>query len=328
MGSAASKPAYYAGVDLGGTKIMTGIFDADLELIGFAKMTTKAHRGPEAVINRVVRCIEDAMDESDLQMNQLRAIGIGAPGGVDPQSGRVIFAPNLGWKNINLKIELEERLKIPVSVENDCNISTIGVHEKEFEGKPRHLVGIYIGTGIGGGLVLDGHLYSGHNRTAGEIGHMVIDVNGPACGCGNRGCFEALASRTALFNQLREAVKRGEKTILTDMLGPELEGLRSRGLRKAIRQNDKLVESLVRQAAHYTGIAVGNLINILNPELVVLGGGIIEALDEEMMPIISKTAQSHILSGTGKGVEITQTQLADNAGIFGGGVLARRLVKV
>ena len=327
MGNSTSKPTFYAGVDLGGTKIMTGVFDAELQLIGFTKITTKAHRGPEAVIHRIVRCIEDAVDDCDLAMDQIKAIGIGAPGGVDPESGRVIFAPNLDWKNVGLKAVLEERLKIPVAVENDCNICTLGVHEKEFECKPQHLLGIYIGTGIGGGLILGGKLYSGFNRTAGEVGHMVIDVNGPMCGCGNQGCFEAFASRTALFNRIRAAVKAGEKTVLTDLFGPELSDLRSRGLRKAIRRNDKLVESLVKEAATYAGIAVGNLINILNPEVVVLGGGIIEALDDEMMPIITKVAKDHVLSGTGKGVDITATQLADNAGIFGGGVLARRMLK-
>src|SRR5205814_9290161 len=167
------------GVDLGGTKIYAGIFDPSLECIGNARLSTKASRGPDAVIERIARCVRDAADECDLKLDQIGAVAIGAPGAVDPETGKVIFAPNLEWKDVALKKELEKHLGLPVFVENDANICTIGVHEAELKSKPRHLVGIFIGTGIGGGLILNGELYSGFNRTAGEIGHMVIDVDGP-----------------------------------------------------------------------------------------------------------------------------------------------------
>ena len=163
---------------------------------------------------------------------------------------------------------------MPVFIENDCNASTLGIHEVELKGRSRSLLGIFLGTGIGGGLILDGQLYSGFNRTAGEIGHMVIDVNGPKCGCGNKGCFEALASRTALFRKIQSAVKDGQKTVLTEMLGPELTDMRSGDIRKALRRGDKFVEQIVEEAAEYTGIAVANVINLLNPEVIVLGGGV------------------------------------------------------
>jgi glucokinase len=193
--------------------------------------------------------------------------------------------------------------------------------------KPKDVVGIFIGTGIGGGLVINGELYRGFNHTAGEIGHMVVDVDGPKCGCGNKGCFEALASRTAIFQQIKTAVKNGQKTILTDMLGDDLEDLRSGDLRKAIRRGDKFVDHIVEEAAEYTGIAVANLINILNPEAVVLGGGVIEALADEMLSIITEVARDHILAGTSKDVEIIASKLGDNAGITGGAVLARQETK-
>ena len=318
---------HVVGVDLGGTKIYAGIFDGSLECVGTARVSTKASRGPDAVIERIARCVRDAADDCDLNLDQIGAAAIGAPGAVDPESGKVIFAPNLEWKDVALKKELEKHLGMPVFVENDANICTVGVHEAEFKSKPKHLIGIFIGTGIGGGLILNGELYSGFNRTAGEIGHMVIDVDGPKCGCGNNGCFEALASRTAIFRRIHTAVKDGEKTILTEMLGADLEDLRSGDLRKAIRRGDKLADRIVDEAAEYTGIAVGNLINILNPEIVVLGGGIIEALEEEMMSIIVETARECCLSGTGKGVEIVASKLGDEAGITGGAVLARRRLK-
>ena len=161
--------------------------------------------------------------------------------------------------------------------------------------------GIFLGTGIGGGIILDGKLFSGFGGTAGEIGHMVIEVGGPKCGCGNRGCFEALASRTAIFRRLSEAVADGKKTILTELLGDDLADLRSGDLRKAIKKGDKFVEQIIEEAAEYTGIAVANLINILNPEVVVLGGGVIEALGDEMMAIILATAQDYGMSGAMQG---------------------------
>jgi len=272
--------------------------------------------------------VRDAVDEADLTLKQVAGIGIGAPGAVDFASGTVIFAPNLeGWKDVPLKKQLEKLLGVPVFVENDCNISMLGVYVSELKSKPRHAVGIFVGTGIGGGLIINGELYSGFGHTAGEIGHMVVDVNGPKCGCGNKGCFEALASRTAIFQQIKAGVKDGQKTQLTEMLGDDLSDLRSNDLRKAIRRGDKFVERIVEVAAEYIGIATANLINILNPEVVVLGGGVIEALADEVMSVVVETANDYAMPGTMKGVEIIASKLGDSAGITGGAVLARRETK-
>jgi len=324
----ANKPEYIVGVDLGGTKILAGVFKNHLECIGSAKVSTKSQRGVEAVIERIARCVQDAVDEADLTLKQVAGVGIGAPGAVDFASGTVIFAPNLeGWKDVALKKSLEKHLDVPVFVENDCNISALGVHVAELKAKPRNLIGIFVGTGIGGGLIVNGELYAGFNHTAGEIGHMVVDVNGPKCGCGNKGCLEALASRTAIFQQIKAGVKDGEKTILTEMLGDDLSDLRSNDLRKAIRRGDKFVDRIVEGAAEYLGIATANLVNILGPEVVVLGGGVIEALADEMMSVIIETAQDYAMPGTMKGVEIIASKLSDSAGITGGAVLARRETK-
>jgi glucokinase len=203
----------------------------------------------------------------------------------------------------------------------------LGVYEKELGAKPQHALGIFIGTGIGGGLILDRRLHAGFNRTGGEVGHMVLEVNGPKCGCGNSGCFEALASRSAVFRRVEDAVKDGQKTLLTDMLGKDLKDMRSGDLRKAIRRGDKFVEKVVEEAALYTGIAIANLVNLLSPEIVVLGGGVIEALEDEMMAIILETAKDYAFPGTMKGVDIVASKLADEAGIMGGAVLARRETK-
>ena len=318
---------HVVGVDLGGTKILAGVFDTKLQPLGATKFSTKAQRGPDAVIERVARCVQDAIDECDLSPKHIRAVGIGAPGAVDPYHGEVVFAPNLGWKDVAIVKELEKRLDIPVFLENDCAACMLGVYEQELKAKPKHVLGVFLGTGIGGGLILNGELYPGSSHTAGEIGHMVIDVNGPKCSCGNKGCFGVFASRLALFRAIQTAIKNGEKSLLTEMLGEDLKDLRSGDIRKAIRRGDKLVEKIVEEAAEYAGIAIGNLVNILNPEIVVLGGGVMEALSDEMLPTILKSAKSHVLPGTFRNVEIIASKLGDNAGITGAAALARDKTK-
>jgi glucokinase len=327
MAEAHDKKECLIGVDLGGTKILAGLFDQQIQCLGRAKLSTKAERGAEAVIDRIARCVEDAVDECDLNRKQVRGVGVGTPGSVDPEAGKVLFAANLGWENVPLKKELERRLDLPVSIANDCNTCMLGVFETELKSKPKNAIGIFLGTGIGGGLILDGKLFSGFNHTAGEIGHMVLEVGGPKCTCGNRGCFEALASRTAIFRKIQTAVKDGQKTLLTGILGEDLKDMRSRDLLKAIRQGDKFIEKIVEEAAEYTGIAVANLINLFSPEVVVLGGGIIDALEDEMMAIIVETALDYAFPGTAKGVEIIPSELGDDAGIVGGAVIAQKAMR-
>ena len=318
------KRDHFIGVDLGGTKILAGVFNAQLKCLGKVKMSTKPERGPDGVLERVARCVQEVVDECDLKFDSIKAVGIGAPGAVDPVEGRMLFAPNLKWEDVPLKKTLEKLLDLPVFAENDCNACALGVYETELDPKPRSMVGIFLGTGIGGGIVLDGKPYSGFNRTAGEIGHMILEVNGPKCGCGNKGCFEALASRTALFRKIQTAVKDGQKTVLTDMLGPDLTDMKSGDLRKALRRGDKFVEKVIEEAAEYTGIAVANVINLLNPEVIVLGGGVMDQLADEMMSIIIETARDYALTGTIKGIEIIASKLGDDAGITGAAVLAKR----
>ncbi|MBI1841183.1 MAG: ROK family protein [Verrucomicrobia bacterium] len=312
------------GVDLGGTKILAGVFDSKLNLLGTYKMSTKPGRGPDGVIERIARCVEDAVDECDGKLSNVKAIGIGAPGAVDTAKGVVLFAPNLDWHDVPLVDRLHKHLDVPIHLENDCTISMLGVYEVELKGKPKTALGIFVGTGVGGGLVINGEIFRGFTGCAGEVGHMVIDVNGPKCGCGNRGCLEALASRTALFQRVRNAVKEGQSTVLVEMLGKDLADMRSGDLRKAIKKGDKFVERIVDESARYLGVAVGNLANLLGPEVIILGGGVIEALGAEMMHTIEDVAHDYAMAGALEGVSIVASNLADNAGITGGAVLARR----
>ena len=322
-----TKAEYIVGVDLGGTKILAGVFDNQLRCLSRNKLSTKPERGPEAVTKRIARAVQDAVDECDLSIKQVRGVGIGAPGAVDPETGVVFFAPNLNWTNLPLKKNLEKELATPVFVENDCNASMLGVCESELSSKPRTAIGVFVGTGIGGGIIVDGKLYSGFNRTAGEIGHMILEVGGPKCNCGNRGCFEALASRTAIFRKIALGIKEGQKSLLPELLGGNLSEMRSGDLRKAIRKGDKFVERVIEEAAEYIGIGVANLINLFNPQVIVLGGGVISALEDEMMAIIVETAQDYAMNGTMKGIEIIASKAADDACIIGAAALARKGTK-
>ncbi|MGB0578121.1 MAG: ROK family protein [Limisphaerales bacterium] len=318
--AANNKSKYYVGVDLGGTKILAGVYDQDLKLLGKMKLSTKPERSYEEVMDRIRRCVREAVDECDLKLKQIQSLGIGVPGAVDPGAGRMIFAPNLDWRDKPVREDLKKALDLPVTVENDCNACAIGVHELELDGKPNSLMGIFIGTGIGGGIMIDGKIYSGRNRTAGEIGHTVLDLDGPQTKWGPKGTFESLVARPSLFGQIRDSVAAGEKTTITD-----LENLRSGELRKAIKRGDKLVERVVLEAARCTGIVVGNIINFLNPEVIALGGGVIEALGKIMLPVVQEVAVEHALPGTADGIRIVESKLGDHAGIAGAAVIARRL---
>lgn len=311
----------FVGVDFGGTKILSAVFDADLNCIGRAKKKTKADRGKEAVIIRIADCINEALQDAGEKIEHVRAIGIGAPGAIDTQRGIVLNAPNLQWANMPLQGALEQELGRPVFLENDCNIALLGIVEKEFPSSPKSIIGIFIGTGVGGAIMFDGRLYSGFTGTAGEVGHMIIKAGGPKCSCGNFGCLESLTGRKAIFRELERRMKAGESTLLGSE--PDLEGLRSRALRKAIKNGDKLVSEVVEEAAEYIGVAVGSLINVLGPQIVVLGGGVIESLEEPMMPVIVSSARRVALGKNAQEVAILSSALGDDAGIVGGAVLAR-----
>lgn len=320
-----TKAEYLVGVDFGGTKILAGVYTHALELIGLAKLSTKAHRSADHVVERIARAVREAVDGAGLTLADVRAVGLGAPGAVDGESGRILFAPNLGWRDVPLKENLQRLLGLPVFLENDANVAALGAYVWELQSRPRYMLGVFVGTGIGGGLIINGQLYHGFRHTAGEIGHMVIDVNGPPCGCGNRGCLEAVASRTAMFRTIKTAVQNGQKTLLTDLLGTELDDMRSGDLRKAIHRGDAFVRGVVEDAARAIGLALASLVNILSPEVIVLGGGVIEALQDEMMGLITQTTRERAMPGTMQGVEIIASALADNLGITGAAVLARQM---
>jgi glucokinase len=317
------------GVDMGGTKILSAVIDAEGNILGTAKVSTKAGRGAVEVIDRIANCIQQAVSESGVDAESIQAVGIGAPGPLDPATGVVIFAPNLGWRDVPLKAELEARVGFPTFVDNDVNVGTLGEHVFGAGRGVQNVVGIFVGTGIGGGIILQGELFHGASKTAGEIGHIIVKAGGPRCGCGTRGCLEAIASRTAMTKQFQKAIlKKGKKSVLSELTGGDLESIRSGVLVKAVRMDDKLTLKVFKKVTKYLGIGIGSIVNFLNPEMIVLGGGVVEALDDTFLDNIRAAVEKYSLPNTLDGVQIVPAELGDNSGILGAAALARQRSEV
>ncbi|MCX7885903.1 MAG: ROK family protein, partial [Verrucomicrobiae bacterium] len=251
-------------------------------------------------------------------------VGVGVPGMVDGQTGLVRVAPNLGWRDFPFGKRLGALLRIPVVVLNDVEAGTLAVQHFGAGRKLRDFVCMFIGTGIGGGIVLGGQTYRGSAGMGGEIGHMVvIPDGGPKCGCGNRGCLEAVASRAAIVRRVIKELKKGRKSVVLDLCDGDTERIRSRIIAEAYREGDKLVLDVVNEACEYLGIGAANLINILDPQAVILGGGLIEALGDKMLPRIRKAAWRHVIGATPQRVCIVDCGLGDDAGIIGAALAAR-----
>lgn len=313
------------GVDMGGTKILSAVIDAEGQILGTAKVPTKADKGAAEVIDRIADCIRKAIDKSGVDSESIQAVGIGAPGPLDPATGVVIFAPNLGWKDVPLKAELEARVGFSTFVDNDVNVGTLGEHVFGAGRGVQNVVGIFVGTGIGGGIILNGKLFHGASKTAGEVGHIIVKAGGPRCGCGRRGCLEAIASRTAMTKQFQKAIlKKGKKSVISKLTGGDLRAIRSGVLAKAVRLNDKLTLKIFKKVTKYLGIGIGSIVNFLNPEMIVLGGGVVEALDDTFLDDIRAAAKKYSLPNTLDGVQIVRAELGDNSGILGAAALARQ----
>ncbi|MFZ1553973.1 MAG: ROK family protein [Anaerolineae bacterium] len=314
------------GVDLGGTKILAAVITADGKILGQAKRKTKPEAGTESVIDRIVKTVDDALGSAKITRADVRAVGIGAPGPIDPDTGTVLMAPNLnGWENVALAKMLRDQLDLPIFLDNDVNVGTLGEYVYGAGRGASDVIGVFVGTGVGGGLIIGGQLRSGARHAAGEIGHMIVLADGPFCGCGNRGCIEALASRTAIVQSLRMAVLSGRKTVLADALaGGGVERLSSGALAQAWKANDTLTVEVLSRVQHYLGLHIASLVNFMDPELIVLGGGVIEAMGEDFLPPIRRVAYQHFTQRRDANrVKIVMSQLGDNAGILGAAVTAR-----
>lgn len=302
------------GLDIGGTKTMAVVYDHQFREKGMCRKKTRT-RSKEATEERICGIVREAIEDAGVA--NIRGIGVGSPGPLDPSTGTIIDTPNLAWKNFPLAKTLEKAFGVPAVVDNDVNVGTYGEWRFGEVSGCQNVVGVFPGTGIGGGIIVEGKLLHGFSGAAGEVGHMTIDIDGPFCGCGKRGCLEALASRIAIASRVAAAAARGDAPYILANAGTDLANIRSGMLAKAIESGDRIVEAIVRRAAYTTGIAVANLINILSPEAVVLGGGLVEAMEKLYIEETQRAVKEHAMPFLRKNVRIVAARLGDHAVTMG-----------
>lgn len=319
-----SPEAPVLGIDLGGTKILAAVVDGRNQILGKAKRPTPARGGADPLMSALFGAARDALDAAGLRPLDLLACGVGSPGPLDLERGVIIRSPNLDVKDFPLGPGLAERLGCPVRVGNDVTVGGYGEFRLGAGRGYRDVLAAFVGTGIGGCLVQGGELLRGATGNAGEIGHIVIKAGGPKCGCGARGCLEALASRTAIVRRIGKSVKNGETCSLADHFEtPEPRRVKSKELSAAFEARDRVVVREVTRAARFLGIGLASLINVLDPEIVIVGGGVVEALGHPYIEIVRDAARPHILSHPESADRIVEGALGDDSGVLGAALLAR-----
>jgi glucokinase len=314
------------GFDLGGTKMNAAAVDKDGKILASARQKTLHEDGPEKVIARMAELVRSLVRELGAQPSDLRAVCVGVPGGVDDRRGIVDKAPNLGWDGVPLRQLLSALLGgAQVFLDNDVRVAVLGEYAYGIGRGTRNMIGIFVGTGIGGGLVVNGELVVGQRGSAGEVGHMVLDPKGPRCSCGRRGCAEAFASRTSIERDVRARIKDGKKSMVLKLMKKEKRPrLTSSVVARALEERDKVMTQVFERAMGYVGMLVGNLVNVLDPEVVVIGGGMAERLGEQMVAPIREVAYEQMLvQRERERVRIVPTELKDMAAPAGAAFIAR-----
>jgi len=312
---------YFVGVDLGGTKIYTALADLHGRILAEFRTPTKAREGPEAVIARIAETVHRVLKA--VEGKAPAALGIGSPGPLDPETGVVYNSPNLGWDRVPLKKKLEELLEVPVLVDNDANLAALGEYSFGAGRGSRHMVYVTVSTGIGGGLILDGRIYRGAGGGAGEVGHMVLDPEGPPCGCGRRGCLEALASGTAMAARARELAAAGRGKAILREAGGAAGGITAVSVSRAAAAGDSEAAEIITRAGEYLGMGLANVINLINPDRLVLGGGALEA-GEGIWAGMERELSARSLRPALDQVRVVRAGLGSRSGLMGAVALAMK----
>ncbi|MCG8401869.1 MAG: ROK family protein [Firmicutes bacterium] len=309
------------GVDLGGTKILAVLADREGQVLARIKVPTEADLGREHVITKMAEIINGLLEESAAPAHRVAAVGVGIPGWMDPQQGFLFFAPNLGWKDLPLGTILGERLARPVYLDNDANLAALGEYVYGSGRGTADMVYITVSTGVGGGLILNGGVYHGSMGTAGEIGHITVDPNGPVCRCGNAGCLEAVASGTAMAIRALALVDLGRGAGILAAAGGRREQVNARAVSRAAAAGDAEALVILRDAGRYLGITVAGIINLLNPAAVVLGGGAMQSgtllWDAMLDEVRRRTLESSLAA-----VRVQRAALGGDSGAMGAVALA------
>lgn len=314
---------YSIGIDLGGTKILIALVDRNTgEVLEHVKKKTKKDKGPKNIVRKMLEGIEELIEISGKSFDEISSIGVGAAGQIDRKNGIIIAAANLDCYDLNLKEVLTEKFNLPVYIGNDVEIATIG-EQKFGAGKDcNDFVCVFVGTGVGSAIVKDGKIITGATGTAGEIGHIIVDLNGRQCSCGAHGCLEAYASRSAIEKRIEGALKKGRKSCILDYLETG-KSITSSMIQKSIEREDELVLQCVTEASEYLSGGIASIINFINPELIILGGGLIEAVDYFYQKTIKK-AKAKSLPVPAEKIQFKKAMLGDYSGVIGAAFLEDR----
>jgi glucokinase len=313
---------YVVGIDLGGTNIVVGTVAEDgSELIGLVSEPTLPEQGSDAVVARIVKCARASQAEA--HGKTIAGIGIGSPGPLDTARGLVLLTPNLGWTNFPLRDRVTEALGFPGTLDNDANCAIFGEWWRGAARGAVHVVGLTIGTGIGGGIVLNGQIYHGASDIAGEIGHMTIDSTGRRCKCGNYGCLEAYASGPAIAARAVEGVEAGAETSLPEYVRGDLTQITAQVVYEAAHDGDEYAREVVHDTAKVLGAGVANIINIFNPQVVVICGGVTLAGDQLFVPLRSEVKR-RAFKPAANACRIVPGELTGTAGVYGAAAVFMR----
>ena len=303
-------------LDVGGTKVLGAIFDgARQPVFRIKKKSNENGDGLENVEQVIVSVVEELLASSGVSLKQVSAIASSIPGVVDQRAGLVLFTPNLPMRNYDMGRAMKQRFGVPFFIGNDVNLGVLGEHLYGAARGYRNVVGIFPGTGVGGGLILNGELYTGNAFKAGEIGHMVLDPEGPLCGCGQRGCLEAFSSKQGMSAYIRQQTARGRESLLGEAVQTGV--FKSKKLRRALEAGDEVAMEAVDRSCHYLAVATGSLINIFSPDLVLYGGGVIEALGDLYLGKILREVDRYCMPEIRSTVELKCAALGDDSVLFG-----------
>lgn len=309
-----SKKRYWVGFDLGGTKMLATVYDDALNPLGSKKRRTHGSDGAEAGMARMAESIDAALAKAGVARGQLAGIGIGTPGPVDLEKGILLSAPNMGWKNVPIKSVMAKTFGCPVELAKDVDLGVYGEYRFGAAKDARCVVGLFPGTGVGGGCVYEGRIFRGRYRSCMEIGHVPVIEDGPLCGCGRYGCLEAVASRLAVSAAAAAAKFRGAAPHLaTGETGIDLDQIRSSSLAEAIAAGDEALAAIIRNASRWMARVLGGVVNMLDPDVIILGGGLVEAAPDMIRSEIEKQLPRYVMPSFEGTYKIKLAKLGDDA---------------
>ncbi len=314
---------YKLGIDLGGTNIVAGVVDENFKIVGFGKRKTNTPRKPEAIVDDMVSAVYDAVKNAGITMDDIDGFGVGSPGAIEAKTGVVAYASNLGFYDIPLSDMLYERTGKRFYVENDANAAAYGEYIAGAGKGCNNFIAITLGTGVGGGIIIDGQIYSGSNGAGAEIGHTVIQMNGQECSCGRQGCFETYASATALIRQTKQAMKKYSDSIMWQLCGGDINNASGITAFKAKRSGDMAGAMVVDQYIRYLAVGIANVLNIFQPDMICIGGGVSKEgnyLTDPLNEIISGENFARDIAGK---TVIKVADLGNDAGIIGAAYLCQ-----